>query len=350
LTVCLNSPGSPIATVISAIEKLSADENSFERINPMKWKTRITDLLGIKYPIIEGALANIGRAQLAAAVSDAGGLGMITAWTLRTPEKLRAEIKKVRALTDKPFAVNLSPTVDPILGPMREVAIEEKVPVIETAGYRAEDHGKRIKEAGLLWFHKVQTVKHAVSAQRAGADAVCIMGLEGAGLKSPIVLPTFLSVPLVAKAVDIPVIAAGGIGDARSFLGALALGAEAVLLGTAFCAVKECPLSDRHKQALIAADPYDSRYRDPILYSPKPEEIKAVMEATDTKGIMKSAADAEEAGLPKETGLHTLSLAIGYIDKIPTAKELIEEIVHDAEKIMTHSGIGGWKLSPDSST
>jgi NAD(P)H-dependent flavin oxidoreductase YrpB (nitropropane dioxygenase family) len=312
----------------------------------IKWKTRITDLLGIKYPILQGALANIGRAELAAAVSEAGCLGMITAWTLKTPEKLRNQIRKARRLTDKPIAVNLSPTVDPILGPMRDVAIEEGIPIIETAGYKAEEHGKRIKDAGLIWIHKVQTVKHAVSAQHAGADAVCIMGLEGAGLKSPIVLPTFLSVPLVARAVDIPVIAAGGIGDGRSFLGALALGADAVLLGTVFCAVKECPLSDRRKQALIEADPYDSRYRDSILYSPKPEEIKTVINATDTKGIMKSAADAEEAGLPKDTGLHTLSLAIGYIDKIPTAKELIQGIIGDAENILTYRGIGGWKLVP----
>ena len=315
----------------------------------MKWKTRITDLLDIKYPVLEGALANIGRAELAAAVSAAGGLGMITAWTLRTPEKLRAEIKKLRTLTDKPFAVNLSPTVDPVLGPMREVAIQEKVPVIETAGYRAEDHGKRIKEAGLLWFHKVQTVKHALSAERAGADAVCVMGLEGAGLKSPIVLPTFLGIPLVAKAVGIPVIAAGGIGDGRSFIGALALGAEAVLMGTRFCAVRECPLSDRRKRALIEADPYDSRFRDPILSSPRPHEINTVMEATLTKDIMKLAAEAEDTGLPRETGLHTLSLAIGYIDRILTARELIEEIMNEAETILTSRGVGGWRLTPESS-
>ncbi len=315
----------------------------------MKWKTRITDLLGIQYPVIEGALANIGRAELAAAVSDAGGLGMVTAWTLRTPEKLRAEIKKVRALTDKPFGVNLSPTVDPILGPMREVAIEEKVPVIETAGYRAEDHGKRIKEAGLLWFHKVQTVKHALAAERAGADAVCIMGLEGAGLKGSTVLPTFLSVPLALKELTIPVIAAGGIGNGRTFLAALALGAEAVLMGTVFCAVEECPLSTRRKQVLIKADPYDSKWRDPILHTPKPEELRKVTEAKGTKDIMQASAEAEASGLPKDAGLHTLSLAIGFIDRIVTAKELVEGIIQDAENILTTRGIGGWRMVPESS-
>lgn len=312
----------------------------------MKWKTRITDMLGIEYPIIEGALAMIGRAELAAAVSNAGGLGMITAWTLKTPEKLRAEIRKCRGLTDRPFAVNLSPTVDPALVPMREVAIEERVAVIETAGYRAEDHGKRIKEAGLLWFHKVQSVKHALSAERAGADAVCIMGLEGAGLKSPNMLTTFVSIPLAAHALKIPVIGAGGIGDARTFLGALALGADAVLLGTAFCAVKECPLAERRKQVLVDADPYDPAWRDPILHTPTPEDLQALVSAESREAMMQAAAKAERAGIPKESGLDTVSLAIGFIDEIPTAKDLIDGIIGEAESILGERGIGGWKLAP----
>ena len=312
----------------------------------MEWKTRITEQLGIKYPIIQGALAMIGKAELAAAVSNAGGLGMITAWTLKTPEKLRAEIQKCRSLTDKPFAVNLSPTVDPILVPMREVAIEERVPVIETAGYRSEDHGKRIKEAGLLWYHKVQSVKHALSAEKHGADAVCIMGLEGAGLKSPNMLTTFVSVPLAARALKIPVIAAGGIGDARTFLGALALGAEAVLMGTVFCVVKECPLADRRKQVFVEADPYDPKWRDPILQTPTQEELQNLMAAQGTSEIMQAAGNAERAGVPKEGGLDTVSLAIGFINEVPTAKELVDSMIGGAEKILTSDGVGGWKAKP----
>ena len=269
----------------------------------------------------------IGRAELAAAVSEAGGLGMITAWTMRKPERLREEIRKCQSLTDKPFAVNLSPAVDPILIPMREVAIEEGVPVIETAGYLDKEHGKRIKEAGRLWLHKVQSVKHALSAERAGADAVCIMGIEGAGLKSPVMLTTFVSVALAAKKLSVPVIAAGGIGDARTFLGALALGADAVLLGTLFCAVKECPLSERRKKVLIEADPYDPKWRDPIMHTPTPEELQALMEAEGTKAIMQAAGKAERSGLPKEAGLEAVSLAIGFIDKIPTTKEFIDSLI-----------------------
>jgi len=312
----------------------------------MEWNTRITSQLNIKYPIIQGALAMIGRAELAAAVSEAGGLGMITAWTLKTPDRLRKEIHKLREITDKPFAVNLSPTVDPALVPMREVAIEEKVPVIETAGYRAEEHGKRIKEAGLLWFHKVQSVKHALSAEKAGADAVCIMGLEGAGLKSPNMLTTFVSIPLAAQALSIPVIAAGGIGSARTFLAALALGAEAVLMGTVFCAVKECPIPDKRKQVLVDADPYDPKWRDPILHTPTPEELQGLLQAQGTKEIMKAAGKAERAGIPKEAGIETASLAIGFVNDIPTTKELIAGIVNEAEEILTFEGIVGKKLNP----
>jgi NAD(P)H-dependent flavin oxidoreductase YrpB (nitropropane dioxygenase family) len=310
----------------------------------MKWKTRATELLGIRYPIMQGALAGIGTAPLAAAVSNAGGLGMITAWTLRTPERLRDEIRRARAMTGKPFAVNLSPAMDPALEAMREVAIEERVRVIETAGSRAVEHGRRVKEAGLIWIHKVQTVKHALAAERDGADAVCVMGLEGAGLKSPLVLTTLVTVPLVVKNVRIPVIAAGGIGDARTFLGALALGAEAVQLGTVFCAVEECPLSASHKQALVEADPYDPKWRDSILATSRVEDIQRLKGAVESKEIMRAAAKAESTGIPKEAGTGAISLAIGFIDKVITAKELIDNIVGEAEEILTTRGIGGWRL------
>jgi len=315
----------------------------------MKWQTRVTELLGVRYPIMQGALAGIGTAPLAAAVSEAGGLGMITAWTLRTPERLRKEILKARAMTAKPFAVNLSPAMDPALAALREVAIEERVPIIETAGSRAVEHGMRIKEAGLIWIHKVQTVKHALAAERDGADAVCIMGLEGAGLKSPLILTTLVSVAMVVKQVKIPVIAAGGIGDSRTFMGALALGAEGVQLGTAFCTVKECPLADHYKQALVRADPYDPKWRDAILATAKAEDIQNFKDAVESKAVIQAAAKAEGTGIPKEAGTGAISLAIGLIDKIVTVKELIDKIIGEAEEILTTSGVGGWTLAPKSS-
>lgn len=315
----------------------------------MVWKTRVTDLLGIRYPIIEGALAGIGNADLAAPVSEAGGLGTLTAWTMGTPEKLRKGIREVRSRTDKPFAVNLSPTLDPSLQAMLEVAIDERVPVVETAGSRAVDFGTRVKEAGLTWVHKVQTVRHALAAERDGADAVCIMGLEGAGLKSPLALPTLVSVALAARQVRVPIIAAGGIGDARTFLAALALGAEAVQLGTMFCAVKECPLSERRKQVLVEADPWDPKWRDPILATSRPEDVQRLKEAIGTAEVLRAAGQAEDTGIPKEAGTGALSLAIGFIDHVVTVKELIDGIISEAEEILATGGIGGWTLASKSS-
>jgi len=316
----------------------------------MEWKAKLTEMLGIKYPIMQGALAIIGTADLAAPVSEAGGLGTITAWTLRTPEKLRDEIRKARDMTDKPFAVNLSPSMDPSLDALREVAIEERVPIIETAGSRATHHGVPVKEAGLIWIHKVQTVQHALAAERDGADAVCIMGVEGAGLKSRLIIPTLVSVPLAVRKLKVPVIAAGGIGDARGFLAALAMGAEAVQMGTVFCAVKECPLAEHHKQALIGADPFDPKWRDPILATPKAEDIRQLKEAKDAREVVKAAAKAESTGIPREAGTGALSLAIGFIDRVMTARELIEGIIGEAEEILMTRGIGGWRLAPPTSS
>lgn len=314
----------------------------------MEWKTRITELFGIRYPIIEGALAGIGNADIAVPVSEAGGLGMITARALGTPERLRQEIRSARSMTDKPFAVNLSPSMDPALDPMRDVAIEERVPIIETAGSRATEHGKRVKEAGLIWIHKVDTVRHALAAERDGADAVCIMGLEGAGFKNPTMLTTLVSIAMAVRRVKIPIIAAGGIGDARTFLAALALGAEAVLLGTVFCAVKESPLSERRKQALVKADPYDPKLRDPILAVPRLEDIEKVKQAKDSRAIMQAVGQAERSGAAMPAEIGTVSLAIGFIDKVVTVKELIDSIIGEAEEILTSSGIGGWKLTEKS--
>jgi NAD(P)H-dependent flavin oxidoreductase YrpB (nitropropane dioxygenase family) len=172
------------------------------------------------------------------------------------------------------------------------------------------------------------------------------MGLEGAGLKSPLILTTFVSVPMAVEQMKIPVIAAGGIGDARTFLGALALGAEAVQLGTAFCAVKECPLADHYKQALVEANPYDPKWRDAVLATSKAEDIQSLRTAVDSKTVMQAAAKAESTGIPKEAGTGAISLAIGFIDEIVTAKELVDKIIGDAEEILTKTGIGGWTLAP----
>ena len=234
---------------------------------------------------------------------------------------------------------------------MRDVAIEERVPVIETAGFRSEEYGRRIKESGLKWIHKVTTVKHAITAEQDGADAVCIVGLEGAGFKNPATLPTLINIPMAVKRVKIPVIAAGGIGDARGFLAALAMGAEAVLLGTIFMAVKECPISERRKQALIKADPYDPKWRDVIIHTPSLNEINKLIESAketkDNQTILREVGKIEGMGT-LDSGRdfpYPASLAVGFIDKVVSAKELIDNIIKEAEEILTSGGLAGWKLS-----
>ena len=316
----------------------------------MKWRNRVAELLGSKYPIIQGAFGGFGRSDLAAAVSAAGGFGIITASALRTPEKLREDIRKARSMTDQPFGVNLSIGIR-YIDEMREVAIEERVPVIFTAVYRADDHGKRIHEAGLKWVHKVATVRHAVAAERQGADAVVIVGLEGTGFKSREQLPTLVGITSAAKQIKVPIIAAGGIGDARGFVAALGMGAEGIYMGTRFMATKECPISERFKQKLAEAQPWDPEYRDRALAPPNYEDFETVMKEKDTLSqsewlqrlellFLKRSPDTEVNWEDDEASLKITggSLAVGVIDSVVSVKELIDTIIRDAEYILNKKG------------
>jgi NAD(P)H-dependent flavin oxidoreductase YrpB (nitropropane dioxygenase family) len=312
------------------------------------WETRITKMLGIKYPIIQGAFGSFGTSALAVPVSEAGGLGMITATALRTPEGLRQDIRRARSLTDKPFGVNLTLMGCPNVDEMREVIIEEGVPVVETAAYRADNHGKLLQAAGIKWIHKVATMKHALAVEEQGADAVIIVGLEGAGFKSTLQLPTLISITWAVKQLKIPVIAAGGIADGRGLMAALAMGAEAVYLGTAFMATKECPISERHKQSMAEADPTEPKYRERCLAPPKPEELAKVMNQRGSVPAEKWLASLERVMLKdspdmpditeenlEEEVLRSLpgSLAVAVIDKVVTVRELIENMISEAEEV-----------------
>jgi nitronate monooxygenase len=320
----------------------------------MEWKTRVTEILGSKYPIIQGAFGGFGTSAIAAPVSEAGGFGIITASALGTPEKLREDIRRARSITDKPLGINLTIGLCPQIDEMREVAIEEGVPVLFTAAYRAADHGERIHEAGLKWIHKVATIKHALAAERHGADAVVIVGLEGAGFKNINQLPTLITITTAVRLLKIPVIAAGGIGDARGFLGALGMGAEGVYMGTAFMATKECPISDRYKQALVEGQPWDPKFRDRALAPPKIEEYEKVMKEKDAistgqwlqrlelvllKESPDIAVDWETAfqEWDPEIALRITggSLAVGVIDRVKSVRELIEGIIDEAESILS---------------
>jgi len=314
------------------------------------WETRITKMLGMKYPIIQGAFGGFGTVDFAVAVSEAGGLGMISAVTMRTPERLRQELRRAKSMTDKPFAVNLTLMGDPHLEQMREVIIEEGgVPVVETAAARADKHGRRLQEAGIKWIHKVATVRHAVAAERQGADAVVIVGLEGAGFKSTLQIPTMVTIPWAVRLLKVPVIAAGGIADARGFMAALAMGAEAVYMGTAFMATRECPISERHKLSMAQADPTEPKYRERCLAPPKSEELAKVMAERDSlpedqwllrleRVMLKDSPEVPDFSSEDEVEEEILrslpgSLAVGVIDKVPTVKELIDEIIGGAEAI-----------------
>jgi NAD(P)H-dependent flavin oxidoreductase YrpB (nitropropane dioxygenase family) len=296
----------------------------------MEWKTRITELLGCRYPIIEAAFGGFGRAVLAASVSEAGGFGIIEATALGTPEKLRNDIRKARSMTDKPFGVNLSLIGHPRINELRDVAIEERVAVIFTSAYKAEEHGKRIKEAGIPWIHKVGTIKHALATERHGPDAVVVVGIEGEGEKAASHLTTLTTVSIATKILKTPVIAAGGIGDGRTFLAALAMGAEAVYMGTVFMATKECPIAERHKQALVNASPYDPDVRDRVFAPPPP----GLDELTRKQAVYQLVGDAKPHSTSRPMPVMGGSMAVGAIERIVTVKELIDNIIREAEELL----------------
>lgn len=289
----------------------------------MEWKTWLTETVGIKYPIIAGALHRIGTSALAGPFSDAGGLGNIVAGCFETPEELAADIKRAREMTDKPIAVNISLGGGcPNPAEMRDAAIEERVDCIFTSVYNAEEHGKVIKAAGIPWIHKIATMKHALAAQSHGADAVIIVGIEGVGQKNRYQNSTLVNMVMANRLLKIPFIAAGGIGDARSFLAAMAMGAQGVYLGTATMALKECPWSEKGKQLLVEADPFDPETIERVFQPPAPERDDLIRQGQRQR--------AGQSGGNAWLG----SMAVGTIDRVKTAKELIDEIVSGAEEIL----------------
>lgn len=318
----------------------------------MEWKTKITEMFGIKYPIIQGAYGGFGTSEIAAPVSAAGGLGIITAGALKTPEGLREDIQKAKSITDNPIGVNLTVGMCPHIDGMREVAIEEGISVVETAAFKGEEHGKRLQDAGVKWIHKVATVKHALIAEAQGVDAVVIVGMEGTGFKSIDQLPTLIAITWAAKQIKIPIIAAGGISDARSFLAALAMGAEGTYLGTAFMATQECPISEKHKQYMVSTRPDDRKLINKVLVPPDPKDLERVMKQKGQiphsewmskleRLLLKEDPEEKQSFEIEEIlKLAPASLAVSGIDDIPSVKELIDRIIRGAEEILT-KGIFG---------
>jgi NAD(P)H-dependent flavin oxidoreductase YrpB (nitropropane dioxygenase family) len=272
---------------------------------------------------------------------------MITASVSGTPEKLKEDIRKCREATGGTFSVNFTLTHSLPWNEMLEVCIEERVP-LETAAYKPDDLVPRIKEAGLTWIHKAARVKDAVRAAKLGVDAVIIVGLEGTGFKSPEQLPTMLSLVWTLRETNIPVIAAGGIGDARGVLGVLGTGAEGIMMGTAFMATKECPLNDRMKEAIVQASFDNAELRHRVLSVADPKTLEEVMKLrnsvpTDRWLLMLERVnlkdpnwrDPDSAGQDRDSRLRMVSLAAGVIDEVKPVKEFINGLINDAETIIS---------------
>ncbi|MBN1613067.1 MAG: nitronate monooxygenase [Deltaproteobacteria bacterium] len=313
----------------------------------MQWKTRITELLGCEYPLLQGALSRFGYWKFVAAVCETGAHGCLTAAVSRTPERLRNDIRKCREATDKPFSVNISIGNCPHEDKMLDVILDEGIDVVETAVFNADAHGKRIKDAGRKWVHKTATVKHALHAQDQGADAVIIVGLEGIGYKNIHQLPTMVTAVEAARQIRIPLVIAGGLGDARGMLAVLATGADGVMMGTRFMATEECPVPARYKHNMIELSVNDPRLRHRVLAEPDPAEYEEVMKLRDQlpldrwlprlEKVMLKDEDWREAYRMWEAPakyLGTLvSMAVGVIHDIPTCQELVRRIVTEAEAL-----------------
>ena len=314
-------------------------------------KTQITELFGIEHPIIQGGMHFVGFAELAAAVSNAGGLGIITGLTQGTPEKLDAEIKKCQALTDKPFGVNLTflPSMTPPDYPgLIEVIINNGIKVVETAGRNPAVYMPAMKEAGIKVIHKCTSVRHSIKAQDIGCDAVSVDGFECGGHPGEDDIPNFILLPRAADELDIPFVASGGMADARSLVAAMALGAEGMNMGTRFIATQDAPVHQNVKEAIVNASELDTRLimrsltnTERVLNNPAVESLMAKEKAFGDELKFEDIIDEVAGVYPKvmidgepEAGAWSCGMVAGLVSDIPTVKDLIDRIMSDAEEII----------------
>ncbi|MCZ4551465.1 NAD(P)H-dependent flavin oxidoreductase [Gordonia rubripertincta] len=313
-------------------------------------KTRITELFGIQYPIIQGGMHHVGYAGLAAAVSNAGGLGLITALTQKTPGDLAAEIKKCHDLTEKPFGVNLTflPSVNPPdYGAYVNAIIDGGVRIVETAGNEPSQWLPPLKANGVSIIHKCTTVRHALKAQAIGCDAVSVDGFECGGHPGEDDIPNMILLPRAADELEIPFVASGGQADGRSLAASLALGAEGINMGTRFLATKEAPVHENVKRAIVGATELDTRLiMRPLRNTERVlnnAAVERLLEKERTLGADITFEDirAEVAGVYPRVmidgdvgaGGWSCGMVAGLIHDIPTVAELIERIVAEARHI-----------------
>jgi NADH:quinone reductase (non-electrogenic) len=317
-------------------------------------RTRVTEMLGIRYPIIQGGMQWVGTAEMASAVSNAGAFGILTGLTQPTPEALATEIARCRSMTEQPFGVNMTifPTISP---PPYEAYIDAiiagGIKVVETAGNKAADFWPKLKGAGIKIIHKCVAVRHALSSERAGVDAVSIDGFECAGHPGEEDIPGLVLIPLAARRLGIPVIASGGIADGRGMAAALVLGAEGVNMGTRFQVTRESPVHDAIKQALVTASERDTRlifrtlkntarvFRNDIS-----EEVVATenrpggCKFDDIRPLVAGVRGrkALQGGDPNG-GIITAGMVIGLIEDVPSCEELVQRMVRECQDRLGNS-------------
>ena len=314
-------------------------------------KTRITELFGIQHPIIQGGMHYVGLAEMAAAVSNAGGLGIITGLTQGTPDGLAAEIERCRTMTAKPFGVNLTflPSVKPpdYPGFVRTI-IDSGVTIIETAGNNPAQYLPVLKEAGIKVIHKCTSVRHALKAQTIGCDAVSVDGFECGGHPGEDDVPNFILLPRAAEELDIPFVSSGGMADARSLVASLAMGAEGMNMGTRFIATQEAPVHENVKQALVAASELDTRLimrplrnTERVLNNAAVEKLLEKEKALGPKLEFNDIAEELVGVYPRvmqkgdlDAGGWSCGMVAGLVHDIPTVKELVDRIMREADELI----------------
>nr|WP_235846666.1 nitronate monooxygenase family protein [Halopseudomonas pachastrellae] len=317
----------------------------------MNVKTRITELFGIEHPIIQGGMHWVGFAELAAAVSNAGGLGTITGLTQKSPADLANEIAKCRELTNKPFAVNLTflPTVNaPDYPGYIDAIVKGGVKIVETAGRSPQEYMPALKDAGIKVIHKCTSVRHSLKAQSIGCDAVSVDGFECGGHPGEDDIPNMILLPRAAEELEIPFVASGGMADGRSLVSAMALGAEGMNMGTRFIATKEAPVHENVKQAIVAASELDTRLvmrplrnTERVLNNAAVERIVEKEKALGDKLTFADIIDEVAGVYPRimqngemDLGAWSCGMVAGLIHDIPSCEDLIERIMKQAEGII----------------
>jgi nitronate monooxygenase len=327
----------------------------------MAIKTRFTEMFGVEHPIAQGGMQWVGKAELVSAVANAGALGFLTALTQPTPEDLAKEIQRTKDLTDKPFGVNL--TILPAIKPppyaeYRAAIIEAGIKIVETAGYKPQEHVDDFKKHGIKIIHKCTAVRHALSAERMGVDAISIDGFECAGHPGEDDIPGLILIAAAADKVKIPMLASGGIADARGLVAALALGADGVNMGTRFCVTQEAPIPLSFKEQMVANDERqtDLIFRtlhntDRVMRNEVSQQVVEIERAGGAKfeDVMHLVAgtrgrDALANG-DTQGGIWSAGMVQGLIHDIPTTKDLVDRIISEAEDLI-RGRLAGMVSSP----